>query len=135
MRYPGAIEIGTDTTAYGVVIPDLPGCFSAGDTLDEAMIAAEEAVAAWLDAAFDAGEAIPPPTSLDVVRTRPEFAGWTFGFITMDVACLGEVVEHVDISLPRRVLSRLDAIARAHGRSRSEAVAHLTLGLPLDGFA
>jgi hypothetical protein len=35
MRYPVAIEPGHDTAAFGVVSPDLPGCFSAGDTLDE----------------------------------------------------------------------------------------------------
>ena len=37
MKYPIAIEPGDDKHAYGVVVPDLPGCFSAGDTLDEAM--------------------------------------------------------------------------------------------------
>ena len=49
MRYPIAIEICTDSTAFGVVVPDLPGCFSAGDTLDEAITNAEEAAAAWID--------------------------------------------------------------------------------------
>ena len=38
MRYPIVIERGDDTHAYGVVVPDLPGCFSAGDTLDEAYV-------------------------------------------------------------------------------------------------
>ena len=28
-----------------------PGCFSAGDTLDEAIAGAEQAAAAWIDAA------------------------------------------------------------------------------------
>jgi hypothetical protein len=37
MRYPIAIETGDAEHAYGVVVPDLPGCFSAGDTLDEAL--------------------------------------------------------------------------------------------------
>lgn len=27
MRYPIAIELGSDTATYGVVVPDLPGCF------------------------------------------------------------------------------------------------------------
>jgi hypothetical protein len=40
MPYPIAIEPGNDTTAWGVVVPDLPGCFSAGDTLEEAMLEA-----------------------------------------------------------------------------------------------
>jgi predicted RNase H-like HicB family nuclease len=59
MKYPIAIESGTEHTAWGVVVPDLPGCFSAGDTLDEAVANAEEAVAAWLDAALDEGLAVP----------------------------------------------------------------------------
>jgi HicB_like antitoxin of bacterial toxin-antitoxin system len=37
MRFPLAIEIGTGDLAFGVVVPDLPGCFSAGDTLDDAL--------------------------------------------------------------------------------------------------
>ena len=36
MHYPIVIESGSDTNAFGVVIPDLPGCFSAGDTLAQA---------------------------------------------------------------------------------------------------
>ena len=49
MRYPILVEEGTGTSAFGVVVPDLPGCFSAGDTLDEAVEAAKEAAAAWID--------------------------------------------------------------------------------------
>ena len=58
MRYPITIEPGNDTTAWGVVVPDLPGCFSAGDTLEESMIQAEEAVIAWIEVALDAGQDI-----------------------------------------------------------------------------
>jgi predicted RNase H-like HicB family nuclease len=56
MRYPVAIEPGTDTAAFGVVIPDLPGAFSAGDTSDEAMAGAEEAAAAWIEWVGDTGQ-------------------------------------------------------------------------------
>ncbi|MGA2045266.1 MAG: type II toxin-antitoxin system HicB family antitoxin, partial [Roseiarcus sp.] len=65
MRYPIAIEPGDEDKAFGIVVPDLPGCFSAGDSLDEAFSGAEEAAAAWIDAALDAGEAIPPPSRLE----------------------------------------------------------------------
>lgn len=130
MRYPIAIESGTDTTAFGIVVPDLPGCFSAGDTLDEAMAGAEEAAAAWVDTALDAGQAIPAPTSLDAIRRRPDYAGWTFGVITLDPALLDDTTERVNITLPRRVLKRLDALARAAGESRSSYIAYLTLEEP-----
>jgi predicted RNase H-like HicB family nuclease len=127
MRYPIAIEPGNDTTAFGVIVPDLPGCFSAGDTLDEAMANAEEAAAAWVDAALDAGAAIPIPSSLDALRLVPEYADWIFGVITLDPALADDTVERVNITLPRRVLKRLDALARAAGESRSGYIAHLTL--------
>jgi predicted RNase H-like HicB family nuclease len=127
MRYPIAIEPGTDATAFGVIVPDLPGCFSAGDTLDEALAGAEEAAAAWVDAALDAGNAIPQPSPLDVLRDRPDFAGWTFGVITLDPALLDDTTERVNITLPRRVLKRLDALAKAAGETRSGYIAQLTL--------
>ena len=50
-----------------MVVPDLPGCFSAGDTLDEAYVMAKEAVEGWLECAIDDGEAIPEPSSMESV--------------------------------------------------------------------
>lgn len=128
MRYPIVIETGTATTAWGVVVPDLPGCFSAGDTLDEAVGAAEEAIAAWIDAALDAKTPIPAPTSLELLRAAPEFAGWTFAAVAVDPALLDDTVERVNITLPRRVLRRLDAQAKATGMTRSGWIAQLSLG-------
>ncbi|QMW22761.1 type II toxin-antitoxin system HicB family antitoxin [Sandaracinobacteroides saxicola] len=127
MRYPIAIEPATAGTAYGVVIPDLPGAFSAGDTLDEAMAGAEEAAAAWIDATLDAGGAIPEPSSLEAVRDDPAFAGWSFGVITLDPALLDDAIERINVTLPRRVLRRLDSMARSAGASRSGYIARMTL--------
>jgi predicted RNase H-like HicB family nuclease len=70
MRYQIAIEPGTDTTAWGVVVPDLPGCFSAGDTMEEAMIQAEEAITGWIEAAIDDGQDIPAPSHIEVLRSE-----------------------------------------------------------------
>jgi predicted RNase H-like HicB family nuclease len=127
MRYPIAIEPGTDRTAHGVVVPDLPGCFSAGDTLDEAIAAAEEAAAAWIDAVLDQGGAIPAPTPLDTLRADPRFEGWVFAVVDIDPALLDDRAERINITLPRRVLARLDAAARAAGETRSGYIAKLAL--------
>lgn len=127
MRYPIAIEPGDENTVFGVVVPDLPGCFSAGDTLDEAMSGAEEAIALWIDATLDAGAAIPTPSSLNTTRLNPEFGGWVFAIVAIDPALLDDTIERVNITLPRRVLKRLDALAEAAGSSRSGYVAQLTL--------
>jgi len=128
MRYPIAIELGDETQAFGVVVPDLPGCFSAGDTLDEALNNAEEAVAAWIDAMLDRGEAIPPPSSIDSLRAaHPEFADWVWAVVSVDPARLDEKIEQVNITLPRRVLAQLDAAARAAGETRSGYIARIAL--------
>jgi predicted RNase H-like HicB family nuclease len=127
MRFPIAIEPGDENTDFGVVVPDLPGCFSAGDTLDEAIAGAEEAIALWIDSTLDSGQAIPTPSNLDDIRLNPEFADWIFAIVSIDPALLDDTIERVNITLPRRVLKRLDALAQAAGSSRSGYVAQLTL--------
>ncbi len=84
MRYPILIEEGTDTTAFGVVVPDFPGCFSAGDTLDEAVEAAKEAAAAWIDAALAQETRVPRPSSLEEVRRIRSYNGWAAGLIEVN---------------------------------------------------
>jgi predicted RNase H-like HicB family nuclease len=76
-------------------VPDLPGCFSAGDTLDEALSRVEAAAAAWIDAALDAGEPIPAPSSLDEPRDNPDYRGWAFGVATLSPAPLDDSLERV----------------------------------------
>jgi predicted RNase H-like HicB family nuclease len=127
MRYPIAIEPGDANTAFGVVVPDLPGCFSAGDTLDEAISGAEEAAAAWIDSTLDAGEPVPSPSALDTLRMDAAYAGWTFGVIDIDPALFDDAVERVNVTLPRRVLKRLDALATAAGSTRSGYIAQMTV--------
>jgi predicted RNase H-like HicB family nuclease len=127
MRYPILIEEGSATTAFGVVIPDLPGCFSAGDTLDEALESAQEAAAAWIDAALDAGLTIPPPSRLDAARALPEYAGWAVGVVDIDPALFDDSIERVNVTLPKRVLRRLDDLATARHQSRGAFIAELTM--------
>jgi predicted RNase H-like HicB family nuclease len=128
MRYPIAIEAGTDAAAWGVVVPDLPGCFSAGDTMEEAMIQAEDAITAWIEAALDAGQDIPKPSSIDAMRAaHPELAGWLWALVKVDPAVLDDTLERVNISLPRRVLHRLDALARNAGETRSGYIARMAI--------
>lgn len=127
MRYPIAIEPGDDTHAWGVVAPDLPGCYSAGDTLDEAIVNASEAITLWIETVLDDGGDIPAPGSVIKHRENPEFVGWIWALAEVDPALLEDQTERVNITLPRRVLARLDAKAHAAGESRSGFIAHLAL--------
>ena len=128
MRYPIAIEPGNDTTVWSVVVPDLSGCYSAGDTLEEAMIQAEDAITGWIEAAIDSGLDIPAPSHIEALRAaHSEFEGWFWALVKIDPAMLDETLERVNISLPRRVLHRLDARARSAGETRSGFIARMAV--------
>lgn len=128
MRYPIAIEPGSESAAWGVVVPDLPGCFSAGDTLEQAMVQAEDAITAWIEVAIDAGQDIPAPSAIEALRAaHPEFEGWLWALVKVDPAMLDDTLERVNISLPRRVLHRLDARARSAGETRSGFIARMAV--------
>jgi predicted RNase H-like HicB family nuclease len=123
MRYPIAIEPGDKRHAFGVAVPDLPGCFSAGDTLDEAIDNASEAIELWLETVIDDGGSVPAPRSIAEHQKNPEFPGWVWALVNVDLAQLSDKVERVNITLPARVLRRIDAAAKEAGESRSGFIA------------
>lgn len=121
--YPIAIEPGDANHAFGVVVPDIPGCHSAGDTLEEAYANAKEAIEAHLDTLLDEGMPLPQARTLDEHRCNPEFAGFTWGFVsTRNIPALKKAVR-INISLPEALVHEIDAYAQARGMSRSAFLA------------
>jgi predicted RNase H-like HicB family nuclease len=51
-----------DGGGFAAIVPDLPGCMSDGDTPQEALANAVDAIQAWLQAARELGHRIPIPT-------------------------------------------------------------------------
>lgn len=78
MKFIIAIEPGTQTSAWGVAVPDLPGCFSAGDTLDEAMDNARQAIDQHVEIMIEDGAPIPRARSLAVLQSDAAYAGWVW---------------------------------------------------------
>jgi predicted RNase H-like HicB family nuclease len=125
MRYPVAIEKGGKKTACGVVVPDLPGCFSAGDTLDEALANAPEAILLHLEGLVEEGRPVPAPRPLEELQKDRQFKGWTWAVVEVDLAELDDVTERINITLPRRVLRAIDEAAKRAGESRSAYLARV----------
>lgn len=67
LKKPYKIELIPDMEegGYAVSCPELPGCISFGDTIEEAMANIEDAKIAWLSAALEDGAAIPEPENLE----------------------------------------------------------------------
>jgi len=118
MRYPVVIhkEKGSD---YGVSVPDLPGCFSAGRTMQEALESAREAVAAHLEGMLLDGDRVPPPTSIDAHQGNPDYAGGVWAFVPVKPGTFSGRAKRINITLPERALTELDACAKSFGETRS----------------
>lgn len=119
MKFPIAIEPGTSGTAWGVVVPDLPGCFSAGDTAEEAFANAVTAIEAHCELLAEDNAELPVPRPLADWQRDPEYAGWVWALVDVDVTRFEGKAEKINITLPRRLLARIDAYAKAHGATRS----------------
>jgi predicted RNase H-like HicB family nuclease len=75
-------------TSYGVSFPDVPGCISAGDTREEALAKASEALAAHLALMRADGDKIPRPRTLSAIKADRELADDVAGatFATVEPA-------------------------------------------------
>jgi predicted RNase H-like HicB family nuclease len=104
---------------YGVIVPDLPGCFSAGRTIDEALAMAREAIELHLDGMIDDGEAVPKPGAIEDYRGQPGFRGGVWAVVSISPAGLRVKARRINISLPERVLEIVDGAAKAENETRS----------------
>ena len=99
-------------SAFGVAVPDLPGCFSAGATLDEAMRNVQEAVEVHLH-----GEDIAPePSPLDQWKNNPDYRdAYAVALAPVDLSFMNDVTVRVNITARKSELAIVDRAAkRAH---------------------
>lgn len=126
MRFPIVIHKDKETD-YGVTVPDLPGCFSAGDTVDEAMENGIEAVECHLEGMLIDEEPLPSPKSIEDYRKKREFSGGIWALIDVDVSKLSGKAKRVNITLPERILGQIDSFASRTGDTRSGLLAQAAL--------
>lgn len=118
MRYLIVLHTEESRTDYGVTVPDLPACVSAGDTLAEALANAEEAILGHLDVMVADGDPIPNP-SVNPPQDLP--AGCMLAVVDIDLnklALSGKTVR-LNVSIPERTVALIDRAAKRAGTSRS----------------
>jgi predicted RNase H-like HicB family nuclease len=101
---------------FGVSFPDLPGCVSAGRTLDEAYRMAEEALALHIEGMADEGLAVPEPSSLEQIMADPVNRD---GVAVVVPAPAVVRTVRVNITLSDQLLAQIDREADARGITRS----------------
>lgn len=118
MTYPICIHKDRDSE-YGVTVPDLPGCYTMGSTLDEAIAMAKEAIELHLEGMVEDGEAIPEASDIQDLWKTKEYAGGTWAAVRINPDAISKKVVRINITFPERVLNIVDRFAEEQGETRS----------------
>ena len=127
MRF--AVVIHKDEgSSYGVIVPDLPGCFSVGDTLDEAFANAEEAILCHVEGMFMDGELLPETRPIQQHHADDRYKdGLCWGFVDVDLASVSSKSVRLNITLPAHIAELVDEAAANAKESRSGFLARAAL--------
>lgn len=119
MRYPIVIH-KDETSDYGVTFPDLPGCFSAGDTIEEAIINAQEAAECHIEGILLDSEPVPVvKTDIEKHKENSDYKDGVWALVDVDLSKLSLKSKRVNITIPERILNSIDYYAKKHGETRS----------------
>ncbi len=108
---------------YGVSFPDFPGCVTAGKTLEEARIMAEEALSTHVELLQEIGQDLPAPSTLDELRISGELKDAVVFLITMP----SKKIIRINVSLPEDILGIIDRRARLFHMNRSQFLSEAAL--------
>jgi len=116
MLYPVYVHQGDTKHAHAVTIPDFPGCFSAADNWDELPTMVQESIELYCE-----GEdmVLPMPSSLEQLMKDEEYHGGIWMMLDIDIAKLNLNTMRLDIFLPEKLVSRIDAYSRQYQMTRS----------------
>ena len=127
MRYPIVIH-KDEYSDFGVMIPDIPGCYSAGGTYDEALNNAVEAIECHLEGLLLDNESIPVGTTVDSWINDEGFSGGVWALVSVDLSQISGKSRRVNITMPERVLSLIDLYSKSHAiKNRSSFLADAAL--------
>lgn len=118
MNYPIVIH-KEENSDYGVTVPDIPGCFSAGKNIEEAIESSKEAILCHVEGLLIDNEDIPLPTSIEKHKDNPEYSDGIWALVNIDVSKIRGNSKRVNITVPEKILYKLDLYSKKEGETRS----------------
>lgn len=127
MFIPAALHKDSHSV-YGVTIPDLPGCFSYGDTIEEAITNARSAAYMHIDGMIEDGEFKNlSASSIADLSQESDYDGATWVMIEIDPAKISQQQIRFNVSWPQYLLDRVDEYTSANHETRSGFLAKAAL--------
>ena len=108
-----------DGSSYGVTVPDLPGCFSAGDSMEDALESVREAIDLHVETLIEDKADVPVATAMAIHQANPDYANGVWAVVEVPVEKYLGPAEKINITVPKLILARIDEYAKKHGQSRS----------------
>ena len=112
---------------YWCEFPDLPGCFSDGDTIDDLMKNAADAMESWLDATVDDGGSMPEASNAETLKKKMDECDDPVLFIAPVTGYLSDTPVRINITSTESKIAEITAFAKKVGRTRSELMVDATL--------
>ncbi len=107
-------------SVFGVSVPDIPGCFSYGDTVEDALKNAQEAVIFHVEGLLEDGEFDSlTPSSIEDLQDSNEYPDALWALVDVDLSRLSSKQTRFNVSWPEYLLARVDEYAAAHHETRS----------------
>jgi predicted RNase H-like HicB family nuclease len=122
MKYPIVIH-KDENSDFGVTFPDLPGCFSVGASIEEAIASSHEAAECHIEGMLLDSEPIPVASAIENYKDNPDYKDGLWALVDIDISKLSLKAKRINITLPERLLSTVDHYARNHGETRSGLLA------------
>lgn len=121
MLYPVAIEVGNETNAFGVVVPDLEGCFSAGDSYEEALNNAKTAINGHLEMMAEDGHLPPEASDMNDLVVDSEYVDWVWALVEVDVEPFMGKSAKINVTLPNLLTKKIDDAVSSHSAYASRS--------------
>lgn len=119
MQFPIFIQKDNDSD-YGVIVPDLPGCFSAGSTIEDAIHNAHEAIECHIEGLLLDNDPIPLKKSIEQhIEDDPDLQGSVLAVVEIDISKISGKTTRINVSVPERFLTQIDEYTQQHGGNRS----------------
>ncbi len=127
MYIPVVIHKDADSD-YGVTVPDIPGCYSAGESVADALKNAKEAVLFHIEGLLEDGD-LPnfKFREVDELTHLDEYKGGIFSLVDVDISDLTVEATRFNVSWPKYILSILDGSLKESHETRSGYLAKLVL--------
>jgi predicted RNase H-like HicB family nuclease len=114
--YPVVIH-KDERSDYGVSVPDLPGCVSAGSSLSLAFAGAREAIYCHAEGLLIDGDRLPEPSAGEDV----DLDGGTLAYVDVDIDKLSTESERVNVTLPKWLIAMIDSVAGNRSKFLAES--------------